>query len=782
MTGPLPRHPSTAAIPGRRRCRLEIAGTVQGVGFRPFLWRRAQALGLAGFAMNDGDGVVTEVEGAPAQIAAFIRELGRVAPANAVIRDLAVRAVPIRGDIAFTIRESAGADAPTTSVPPDLATCPACLAEIFDRADRRYLYPFTNCTDCGPRYSIIEALPYDRVRTAMRRFTMCPTCAAEYADPANRRFHAEPNACPDCGPQLALWDTDGRRPAARHEALLAAADRLRRGGIIAVKGLGGFQLLADARDSAAVARLRVRKRRGEKPFAVMFPSLAAVRSACDVSPEEEMLLAGKERPIVLLRRRGADVVAAAVAPHNPCLGVMLPYTPLHHLLMAELAFPVVATSGNLSEEPIAVDEHEALARLGGVADCFLVHDRPILRPVDDSVARILGGRPQVLRRARGYAPAAVACATAHPGILAAGGHLKATLALTRREGTVLSQHIGDLDGPLARDAHAGAGADLLRLYGVRPRVLACDLHPDYHSTRWAEELAADNHLTLVRVQHHLAHVAAAMAEHGISPPVLGIAWDGTGYGTDGTVWGGEFLLVTDENWRRVGHLRPFRLPGGAAAVREPRRAALGLLFELCGEAVLDMERLPPVATFPRPERRTLLKLLAQDMNTPITSSAGRLFDGVSALLGLCQVAGYEGQAACRLEWCADGAAAPGRGYVFPVTVNGEAGQVVDWGPALRRILADLAAGVTATEIAAAFHTGLADAMAVAAAGVGVKTVVLTGGCFQNALLTRMAAAALEAAGHRVYWHERVPPGDGGLALGQAAWADRLLANGELPCA
>jgi hydrogenase maturation protein HypF len=763
----------------RSRKRLTISGTVQGVGFRPFLYRRALAHGLSGFAMNGPEGVIAEVEGSANAITAFIEDIRETSPVNAVVRDVTAFDLPVRDDTDFTIRESTQEGTASTSVLPDLATCDECLAEIFDPLDRRYLYPFTNCTHCGPRYSIIHDLPYDRARTVMCDFPMCEACAAEYADLTNRRFHAEPNACPECGPQLTLLDAAGKECGTRHAALLAAAVAIRQGQILAIKGLGGFHLMTDARDAQAIRRLRQRKHREEKPFAIMAPSLESAHALCHIDAAEERLLTARERPIVLLRRRADAAIAEQAAPDNPYLGVMLPYTPLHHILMAELDFPVVATSGNLSDESIATDNTEALDRLGKIADLFLMHDRKIVRPVEDSVARILRGRPQILRRARGYAPASIDGASVASGILSLGGHLKATVALTRPDGVVLSPHIGDLNSAASRDAFEAVADSLLRLYETKLRAVACDLHPDYHTTRLAEAWAAENGPPRVRVQHHLAHVATGIAEHGLKPPVLGVAWDGTGFGTDGTIWGGEFLLVTDRDWKRVGHLRPFRLPGGDAAIREPRRAAFGLLHEMFGERAATMDHLAAIASFSEPERKTLLAMLDKGINASVTTSAGRLFDGVSALLGLRQRNGYEGQAACMLEWAINGEECGA--YEFAVTGD-QSEWIVDWVPALQTIVEDLEAGIPVGQISANFHAGLAKAIADVATRIGVETVMLTGGCFQNKVLTESAVDTLEQAGHHAYWHEAVPPGDGGLALGQAYWAARMIGAGELPCA
>jgi hydrogenase maturation protein HypF len=767
--------PSPTAL---TRLRILVRGAVQGVGFRPFVHRRASALGLGGWVGNSTEGVTVEAEGHRHGVASLVRAMREAAPPNARVTALEIAEIAPIGEAEFVIRASEAAGVRSAELLPDLATCEDCLRELFDPADRRHLYPFINCTQCGPRYSIIEDIPYDRARTAMRRFALCPACRAEYEDPASRRFHAEPNACPKCGPRLALWDATGRTLAEGHEALLAAAASVRAGRIVAAKGVGGFHLVADARDEAAVQRLRARKRRVEKPFAVMFPTLAEVAASCRVSALEEALLTAQARPIVLLRRTGGPV-AAAVAPDNPWLGALLPYAPLHHILLHALGLPVVATSGNISDEPIVIDEREALDRLSGIADLFLVHDRPIVRPVDDSVVRAVCGRELVLRRARGYAPTAFPLPAATAGILALGGHLKATIALSRPGSVALSQHIGDLETVEACAAHARAAADVATLHGAGPRLVVRDLHPDYASSRAAEATG----LPVVAVQHHLAHIVACMAEHGIDPPALGVVWDGTGFGPDGTIWGGEFILVTQVGWRRVAHLRRFRLPGGEAATREPRRAALGLLYETLGDTAFERLELAPIAAFSSAELAVLRGMLARGVHAPWTTSAGRLFDAVAALTGLRQHTSYEGQAAIELEGAADGAAT-GRHYDLPVrpAPDRSAPLIIDWQPALAAVLADLAAGVTPGLISVALHNGLAAAIAEVARRSGERRVVLSGGCFQNARLTEAAVAALRTAGHQPFWHRRVPPNDGGIALGQALWAAWAERRGETPCA
>ena len=575
------------------RLKIAVRGVVQGVGFRPFVHRLAAELRLAGWVHNSGQGVFIEVEGPRASLEQFLARLETDKPPRSFIQSLESWWLDATGLAGFEIRPSATGGGKTAIIMPDLATCPECRREIFDPGNRRHLYPFTNCTHCGPRFSIVESLPYDRPNTSMKGFALCPQCEQEYRDPENRRFHAQPNACPQCGPHLELWDAGGAVLATHHPALLQAAKTVRDGKILALKGIGGFQLLVDARDEEAVRRLRERKQREEKPLAVMYPSLQAVRADCRVAHAEARLLVSPESPIVLLQRLAA--LAPSVAPGNPNLGVMLPYSPLHHLLMSELNFPVVATSGNLSDEPICIEEGEALQRLHHIADLFLVHNRPIVRHVDDSVVRVVLGGEQVLRRARGYAPLPLRLtdgrpATAlHPAspVLAVGGHLKSTVALAIGPQVFVSQHIGDLETLQSYGAFLRVIADFERLYEAEPGRIAHDSHPGYLSTQFATTLAARKPgARSISVQHHIAHVLACAAENELAPPLLGVAWDGTGHGLDGTVWGGEFFLLTATACRRVAHLRPFRLAGGEQAVKEPRRAALGMLYEVFGESAL----------------------------------------------------------------------------------------------------------------------------------------------------------------------------------------------------
>ena len=763
----------------QRRLRLEVSGAVQGVGFRPFVYRLATELQLRGWIRNDPEGVLVEVEGPVERLERFTERLRSELPPRAAIHDLRTRWLDPVGYVGFEIRASGQGGARSAVILPDLATCPDCLREVLHPADRRHRYPFANCTNCGPRFSIIRALPYDRPGTTMSGFRMCARCAAEYEDPRDRRFHAQPNACPECGPTLALWDAAGRELSlGETTAILGwAAESLARGRIVAVKGLGGFHLMVDARSEAAVARLRERKARPDKPLAVMVRDLEMARTVCEIPAEAEGLLLSPEAPIVLLERRPDAAVAPNVAPGNPTLGVMLPSTPLHHLLLREAGFPLVATSGNLSEEPICTDEREAVERLGAVADLFVVHDRPIERHVDDSVAWLLGGEARLLRRARGYAPLPVRLAAPVPLILAVGAHLKNTVALGLGRQVFLSQHIGDLEAPQSLAAFERVVADFLRLYEAVPVAIAHDLHPAYASTAWAERAPGlPETVRRVAVQHHHAHLASCLAENEVEGPALGIVWDGTGYGSDGTIWGGEFLLGDAEGFRRVATLHSFRLPGGDVAVREPRRVALALLWELLGPRALEQRDLPALHGLTDAEARVLATMLERGVNTPVTTSAGRLFDGVAALLGLRQRVGYEGEAAMALEFAAD-AAEPGS-YVLPL-VPARPGEPLrlDWRPLLETLLEEIRRGVGVERIAARFHNALVAALVAVARRVGEPRVALSGGCFQNRLLTERAVRALQDAGFEVLLHRLVPPNDGGVSLGQVAVAAaRLRSN------
>ena len=777
------------------RFRIAVRGAVQGVGFRPFIHRLAGEIGLSGWVMNSAQGVVIEIDGERRHLDAFLRRIRDESPPRSLIQSLEYSLLDPAGYMGFEIRHSETTGTPTALVPPDIATCPDCLEELFNRQGRRYLYPFTTCTNCGPRFSIIDSLPCDRANTAMKQFPMCDECRTEYEDLTDRRYHAQAIACPACGPRLRLWDTAGIDLAAEHEALLQAAGEIRRGAIVALKGLGGFQLIADARNHDAVLRLRRRKQRDEKPFALMYPGLEPVIDDCRCSPLEQRLLRSPEAPIVLLERRPdrSAQVAPSVAPGNPYLGIMLPYTPLHHILMRELGFPIVATSGNRTDEPICTDEHEALARLSGIADAFLVHNRPIRRHVDDSLVQVVLDCEMMLRRARGYAPFPIDCRAGpspgtesldtaaadsstitgagsgieqnHRTCLAVGAHQKNTVALLTGDDAFLSQHIGDLDTKQSLDAFRNVIRDLQTLHAAYPDIVACDLHPDYHSTQYAR----GTHLSVVAVQHHVAHVASCMAEHRLEGPLLGVSWDGTGYGLDGTIWGGEFLVTDGNSFDRTAHLRTFRLPGGEQAVREPRRTAAGILYELFGAEWVSHTDLDSIQAFNASDLQPLSRMLERGINSPVTSSAGRLFDAVASLAGVRQVTSFEGQAAMELEFLASSERTSGR-YAIDIGERPEEGrhvQVVDWGPMFLEILRDVRSGLSPASISAKFHNTLVECILQVAGRVAQERVVLTGGCFQNRYLLGRAVGELTRRGFQPYRHRRVPPNDGGIALGQA---------------
>ena len=739
------------------RVRVQVDGVVQGVGFRPFVYRLALQHQLGGWVLNRPDGVRLEAEGGAEAVRAFLLALERECPAAARIRCVAITELPDAGDTRFDILPSEASAETRPSLPADLAICRDCARELATPADRRFGYPFTNCTACGPRYSIIASLPYDRPRTSMAGFPLCPACEREYRDPLDRRFHAQPVACPACGPKLTLSGYAGPDPIA------AAAQGLLAGEVLALKGLGGFQLLVDATRPAAVARLRARKQREDKPFAVMFATLAAVRKDCVVSAAEAALLGSPEAPVVLLRRRRGGAVVEAVAPGNPRLGALLPTTPLHVLLVEAVGRPLVCTSGNVAEEPMCITEQEARQRLGAVADRFLGHDRPILRPVDDSVVRLDPHGPTLLRRARGYAPLAHPVSGAGPPVLALGAQQKSTLCLLSGGQAVVSQHLGDLHSAEGAGLLARTVTDLLAFFRVEPARLACDLHPDYASTRLGERLASAWGLPLVRVQHHHAHIAAVAAEWGLDGPVTGLAWDGAGLGPDGSLWGGEALWVEGARWRRTAHLKSFPLPGGAAALREPARSALGLLWAAQGSGAFAHAQ----AWFPPRALEVLAAMLARDLNTPATTSIGRLFDAVAALLGLRTGPGFEGQAAMAVEFAALSSQAPGS---YPWGLTEGALLVADPAPLLAALLEDRRRGRGVELCARRFHQSLAElALAMARHG-GQPRVVLAGGCFQNALLLRLVRARLAGEGFQPFSPQVFPPHDGAIALGQACIA------------
>jgi hydrogenase maturation protein HypF len=745
------------------RTAIRVEGIVQGVGFRPFVYALATGLGLSGFVGNDVDGVFVEVEGPEADVTEFLRQLERNPPPLARIEHVTARPITPNGETSFAIAPSGPVGPRRTLVSADTATCQDCVRELTDPNDRRFGYPFINCTNCGPRFTIVRDVPYDRPFTTMAPFAMCPACAAEYRDPADRRFHAQPTCCPACGPRLALCDQAG--DPLPGDPLTRAAELLQAGQVLAVKGLGGYHLAADAADQAAVAALRARKHREDKPFAVLAADLAAARALGDVDPAAAALLTSPSRPIVLLPRRPGTAIAPATAPGNRYLGVMLPYTPLHHLLVRALGRPMVLTSGNASDEPIAYHDDDALTRLGAIADAFLTHDRAIYVRTDDSVARTFRGRPMPIRRSRGYVPEPVRVDGGFPRpVLACGAELKNTFCLAKDGHAFVSHHIGDLENAETLRSFTEGIEHFRRLFDIDPQVVAHDLHPEYLSTKYALELD----LPLLGVQHHHAHIASCLADNGadgpVIGPVIGVAFDGTGYGPDGTIWGGEFLLADLDGFERGGHLAPVPLPGGAAAIRQPWRMAAAYLGA-SAPADLDVvrrhaDRWPAVTA-----------MAVRGVNAPLTSSAGRLFDAAAAILDVRDAINYEGQAAIELEQLAD----PGETRAYPARVQADEGPFQACGAdLLHAVLDDLTNRVPAPVIAARFHHGVAaliEAGCVLLRGSsGLDTVALSGGVFQNMLLLHATVTRLEARGFRVLTHSRVPCNDGGISLGQAVIA------------
>ncbi len=777
---------------------ITITGVVQGVGFRPFVYNLAQRLGVRGWVLNHSGGVDIEAEAAPEALAAFITALRAQAPPLALIESLEAAPIPVHSHATFEIRPSAAQIGRYMLISPDVATCPDCLRELFDPADRRYRYPFINCTNCGPRFTIIEDIPYDRPLTTMRVFPLCEACRAEYEDPADRRFHAQPNACPVCGPKIAGLSVPGQQPSysksptddlysltafrqlsagsllpgANNEPVLSsddvlawASDVLLRGGILAIKGLGGFQLACDATNVEAVQRLRERKRRPHKPFAVMVKSLDEAQVHCEVSSTEADLLTSSQSPIVLLQRRPLahqEVrITDSVAPNQHTLGLMLPYTPLHHVLLHDVGRPLVMTSGNLSEEPIAKDNPEALERLSGIADAFLLHNREIFARYDDSVVQAKSPFFQMLRRARGFAPSPITLPFEARQVFAAGSLLKNTFTVTREHYAFVSQHIGDLENLETLEHYEAALATYQRLFRIEPERVVCDSHPDYLSTRFAVDFARAHSLPEpLRVQHHRAHIAACLADNGWPRdrgPVIGVALDGTGYGDDGTIWGGEWFVGDYHGMRRAAHLEPLPLPGGDAATRAPWRIAVAYLHTL-----VEPEDYP--AGFCPSEAGLIRQQIEKGLNVPKTTSMGRLFDAVSALLGVCNEISYEAQAAIELEQAAHGAR-DWQPYPFAMEDG-----VVRLGPLFNALLHALARDATIPDIAARFHVTVARMIAAVCARLrdetGLTTVALSGGVFQNALLLELTVPALRDSGFEVLLHRQVPCNDGGISLGQ----------------
>ena len=777
---------SSEGVETRRRVRARVDGTVQGVGYRPFVYRLAQELGVAGWVLNDERGVLVEAEGDPAVLQAFVARLSADAPPLAEVSAVESEEIDATGEDSFEIVSSVRGGAPTAPITPDSATCDECLAELADPGDRRYRYPFLNCTNCGPRFTIVTGIPYDRPQTTMAGFAMCAACEAEYENPLDRRFHAQPIACPVCGPQARLLERDGKPVEGVQDALRTAADDLLAGKILAVKGLGGYHLACRADDEQAVSALRLRKRREDRPFALLVRDVAAARELVELTYTEEALLMSRERPIVLSRRRPDAPVAESVAPRAPDLGLMTPYTPLHQLLADDTGVPLVMTSGNLSDEPIAFDDADALERLGRIADRLLVHNRPIATRTDDSVVRVVRDRPLLMRRSRGYVPAAVGLpVTCIAPIIGTGAEQKNAFCIAAGDSAWVSHHIGDIKNYETLTSLQEGIVHFERLLEVAPVLVAHDLHPDYLSTHVAEKREEAGGVALTAVQHHHAHLAATLAEHGETGLAVGAIFDGTGYGTDGTIWGGEFLVGGLVDFQRVGHLHPVRMPGGERAVREPWRMACSWFTAMYDQLAAAEAQFPAAFADIAQERWNMVSTLVKHgTGSPYTSSAGRLFDAVAAICGVRLEVSYEGQAAVEFEALAEpGGAKP---YAFRIDtgdvarsspVPASAGRnplILDPRPVIIAVLADLAAGVPVGAISARFHAGVAHSTAQVVALIAreakLDTAVLSGGVFQNRLLLELTVPALEAEGLRVLVPERLPPNDGQIAYGQVAVA------------
>jgi hydrogenase maturation protein HypF len=754
------------------RQQIDVSGTVQGVGFRPFVYRIATNLDLVGSVCNTSAGVSIDIQGPAERVEAFCSALTNDAPPLARIQSTNFSDLPVQEIKEFTIRHSEPSNSSSAQISPDIAPCDECLAEMFSKSDRRFSYPFINCTNCGPRFTIIESVPYDRPATTMKSFEMCDKCASEYDAPLDRRFHAQPNACEICGPGLSFVNSDKSKTIKSGKPIELALKELRDGGIVAIKGAGGFHLACDATNASALAKLRERKMRDKKPFAVMVGNIQEARKLCHISETEERLLASPERPIVLLKKLDRCELPRSVAPGNKYLGLMLPSTPLHHLLFSDSQV-FVMTSGNLSDEPLAYRDEEAMERLQNIADAFLLHDREINIRIDDSIARDMAGRPVLMRRARGYVPEPIHLNFDMPKILATGADMKGAICLTKGANALLSQHLGNLENAEACESFESAVSHLSKLYDIEPDIITCDLHPDYFSSRYAESKAKSHSVNIIRVQHHHAHIAACMAENDLpNENIIGIALDGTGLGTDDTIWGGEVLVANYEKFTRAAYFSPAPLPGGDMAAREPWRMALAYLTKSCDREIVDTwARTIPVDM---EKVKLVSEMIDKDINSPMTSSCGRLFDAVAALIGLRLVNSFEGQAAMELEQIAD---IDESGY-YDFSIEGSE---INFSLTIKEILADLYMEIPTSTISGKFHNTIVEALRKSCRAIlddpqftiDDSKVCLSGGCFQNLLLTSKLKKILENEGFTVYTHSLVPPNDGGIALGQAAIAAHI---------
>ncbi len=741
------------------RAKILIRGAVQGVGFRPFIYKLAKELGLVGYVLNSSIGVTIEIEGNKTVIDKFISRLEKEKPPRSIIISMEISYLDKIGYNSFIIKHSEKTEELSALILPDIAVCSDCLNELFDPGYRRYLYPFINCTNCGPRYTIIEKMPYDRPNTSMKIFEMCSECKWEYENPLDRRFHAQPIACPQCGPHVEMWDARGNVIEVS-DWLNLCIELINQGQIIALKGIGGFHLICDANNDEVIIKLRRRKRREEKPFALMYPSIEMIKKDCTVDEQEERLLKAPEAPIVLLKKRrsASKNISDHIAPNNPYLGIMLPYAPIHHLIMKKLNKPIVATSGNISEEPICIDEIEALTKLHGIADYFIVHNRPIVRHCDDSIVRVVKGKEFMIRRARGYAPLPIEFMKneMEENIIAVGGHLKNTISIRKKNLIYISQHIGDLSTEESFNAFTRTTKDMKDLLDINNFKFVGDLHPGYMSTKFIQ----NSGINFTLVQHHLAHVISCKIENEAEGSVLGISWDGTGYGLDGKIWGSEFFICDEKTFKHVGQFRKFCLPSGEKAIKETKRILVGIFYELFGESCIEQKIL--ASKFSKNELETLIQMIKKRINAPECVSAGRLFDAVSSLLDISDYSNFEGQAAMMLEFAIRGD--DESSYEFEFHVNNKI--IIDWEKIIKGIIIDYENGIDKGIISRKFHNTLVEVIVKFAKAVNMVKVILSGGCFQNVYLLERTIQRLNQEGLQAYWHQRVPTNDGGISFGQ----------------
>ncbi len=752
------------------RLRVVIRGAVQGVGFRPFIHNLAKKNELKGWVENSLEGLITEVEGNQNSLKNFLLSVSKNHPPNAYIQSLEYSYLDCCNYKDFQIRKSSYIGEKSALILPDIATCKECLKEIFDPKDRRYLYPFTNCTRCGPRYSIIKSLPYDRENTSMSKFPMCKECQKEYDDENNRRFHAQPNACPVCGPFVELRSKNGKLLSSYNDAIEEACDAILKGEILALKGIGGFQLLVDGRNEKAVKELRLRKHREEKPLALMYGSLEEVRKDVYLSDIEELTLSSPQAPIVLLKKKCFTHIAESVSPDNPRLGIMLPYSPLHHIILRKLGFPLVATSGNFSDDPLFKDNEEALIGLSAISDKFLLHNRDIITRIDDSVVMVIKDRLYIIRRARGYAPLPIFVPNIDEGLFGVGPHLKNTFSFSKKNMIFLSQHIGTLETKKSVEIYNESVDSLLELLGTNIEKISTDIHPDYYTSTVPEKFGKKG----IKVQHHYAHILSCMAENQLVPPVIGVSWDGTGFGLDKSIWGGEIFLIEKSSFKRISHLKHFFLPSPQKAPEKPILSALGLLFEVFNEGAFSLD-LPLFKKLSLFELNLYKEMLTKKFNVEKTSSAGRLFDAVSAIIGIRFMNSFEGQAAMELEFrCSESKGS----YFFPIESNDDT-LIINWVPTIKSIVSDFLNGRKVSEISTFFHNGLVEAISNTLSIFSEKKVVLSGGCFQNRYLLEKTIEVLLKQGKEPYWHQLVPPNDGGISVGQVIalnWEEYVSRN------